>query len=125
MAKFKIVQNRIFKCTFIIKQSGTTDPIQLSMSDTGTFTLSTYGIDPQVLLSKVPMALGTSEDNANGKMFLTLTADQTKDLPSNIQFGEDGFPVAPTCQALLDVSTATEGTIYAQVPQIYVVDIGE
>ncbi len=124
MAKFKLVKGREFKCTFIIKQPGSPDPVELVPGDTGFFTLSTYGPGPKVLLNST-LALGTEEDNANGKVFLTLTAEETANLPSDIQFGEDGFPSHPTCQALLDITSASTGKIYAQVPKIYVVDIGE
>ncbi len=124
MAKFKIVKGREFKCTFIVKEPTSPDPVELVVGDSGTFTLSTYGPGPEVLLNST-LALGTEEDNANGKVFLTLTAEETADLPSDVQFGEDGFPLHPTCQALLDITSAVTGKIYAQVPQIYVVDIGE
>jgi len=124
MAKFKIVKGREFKCTFIIKEPGSPDPVELIVGDTGSFILSTYGPAPSILL-EVNMALGTLEDNANGKMFLTLTAEETALLPSDVQFGEDGFPLHPTCQALLDITSVVTGKIYAQVPQIYVVDIGD
>ncbi len=124
MAKFKIVKGREFKCTFIIKEPTSPDPVELVAGDTGSFVLSTYGPSPEVLL-EVYMALGTPEDSANGKMFLNLTAEETADLPSDVQFGEDGFPLHPTCQALLDITSAVTGKIYAQVPQIYVVDIGD
>jgi len=124
MAKFKIVKGREFKCTFIVKEPTSPDPVELVVGDSGTFTLSTYGPGPKVLLNST-LALGTEEDNANGKVFLTLTAEETANLPSDVQFGEDGFPLHPTCQALLDITSAVTGKIYAQVPQIYVVDIGE
>ena len=124
MAKFKIVKGREFKCTFIIKEPGSPDPVELVVGDTGIFTMSTYGPGPKVILNST-LALGTDEDNANGKVFLALTAEETADLPSDVQFGEDGFPLHPTCQALLDITSAATGKIYAQVPKIYVVDIGE
>jgi len=124
MAKFKLVKGREFKCTFIIKEPTSPDPVELIPGDTGYFTLSTYGVDPSILLN-VPLELGTPEDNANGKVFLTLSAEQTADLPSDVAFGEDGFPTHPTCQALLDITSAATGKIYAQVPKIYVIDIGE
>ena len=124
MAKFKIVKGREFKCTFIIKEPGSPDPVELVLGDTGTFTISTYGPGPEILLN-APLELGTDTDNANGKVFLSLTAEETAILPSDIQFGEDGFPSHPTCQGLIDITSAATGKIYAQVPKIYVVDIGE
>ncbi len=124
MAKFKIVKGREFKCTFIIKEPTSPDPVELVIGDTGSFIMSTYGPGPSILL-EVNMALGTLTDNANGKMFLTLTAEQTAILPADVEFGEDGFPIHPTCQALLDITSAVTGKIYAQVPKIYVVDIGD
>jgi len=124
MAKFTIVKGREFKCTFIIKEPGSPDPVELVLGDTGTFTLSTYGPGPKVLLN-VDLALGNLEDNANGKVFLTLTGEETDLLPSDIQFGEDGFPLHPTGQALIDITSAATGKIYAQVPKIYVINIGE
>ena len=124
MAKFTIVKGRTFTCTFIIKEPGSPDPVELDTGDTGTFTMSTIGAGPTVLLTQA-MTLGTSEDNSNGKMFLSLTAEQTALLPSDIEFGEDGFPLHATCQALLDITTSSTGKIYARVPQIYVVYVGD
>ena len=125
MAKFKIVQGREFICTFVIKEPSSPNPVELLIGDSGTFTLSTYGPGPEILLTNVPLELGTTDDNLNGKVFLTLTAEQTANLPSDVQFGEDGFPLHPTCQALIDVDSQSIGKIYAQVQKIYVVDIGE
>ncbi len=124
MAKFKLVKGREFKCTFIIKEPASPDPVDLVVGDTGSFIMSTYGVAPSIILEQ-PMTLGTPTDNLNGKMFLTLTAEQTATLPADVEFGEDGFPIHPTCKALLDITSIVTGKIYAQVPQIYVVDIGD
>lgn len=124
MADFKIVKGREFKCTFVIKEPASTEPVDLVVGDTGTFTLSTYGVDPEVVMTN-DMSLGTEEDNLNGKMFLTILAEDTALLNGDVQFGEDGFPIHPTYKGLLDITSAVTGKIYAQVPQIYIIDIGE
>ncbi len=121
---FKIVKGREFTCMFIVKLPTSPDPVELVPGDSGSFILSTYGPKPSIILTQA-MTQGTLEESSNGKFFLNLTAEQTADLPADVQFGEDGFPLQPTCQALLDITSEETGKIYAQVPQIYVVDIGE
>lgn len=123
--KFKIVKGREFQCMFTIKQPNSPDPVELIVGDVGTFTLSTYGVDPEILISNAELSLGTTEDNANGRVFLILTEDETADLPSDVEFGEDGFPLHPTCKGLIDITSASTGKIYASIPKIYVEDIGE
>ena len=124
MAKFSIVKGREFDCAFVIKQPNSPLPVDLVVGDSGTFTISTYGPDPEIVMV-LPLTLGTPEDNANGKVFLEMRDDQTIKLESDVEFGEDGFPEHPTYKGLIDVTSAATGKIYAQVPKIYVVDIGE
>ena len=125
MAKMIIIKNREFKCSFIIKASGCTTPVELQTYDTGTITLSTNGPDPEVLISLHPLTLTTEESMVNGEMHMLLSAEQTALLPFDNEFGEDGFPIVATVKGILDINTESEGKIYALVPKIYVEDVGE
>ena len=124
MAKFIIVRGRSYEAKFIIKASGSTTGVVLDPNtDTGTFTLSKNGAGSCLLLDKILMTI-TPEGAPNGEFILNLTAEQTADLPYDIEFGEDYFPVVATCSAVLDISTVAEGQIFAQIPNVYVQDVG-
>jgi hypothetical protein len=63
-------------------------------------------------------------DASNGKFKLTLTAEQTTGLKGDVGFGEDRYNSIPTHKALLDITTAAEGKIYATLPEVYIEKIG-
>jgi hypothetical protein len=123
--KFQIVKGREFKCTFIIKEPGSSQPVKLNPGDSGSFTISSYGVAPKVIIGDLLLTLGTDADNLNGKMFLNMTAEETGILPADVEFGEDGFPIHPTCKGLIDADTFVTGKLYATVVKIYVQDMGE
>lgn len=120
-SKFVIVAGKDYDAKIIIKATGSTTALELVAGDTGTFTLLTIGVNPVVLLNEIDM---TISDGINGEMSLHLTDVQTTDLPSEMMFGEDGFPLSPTCMAVLDITSQAEGKIFARIPQVYVQDIG-
>ena len=123
MSKLIIVKNRDYEAKFIIKASGSLTGVALdSALDTGTFTLLSSEVNPVILIDKKPMVIS---DAANGEFTLYLTADETKDLPSDTEFGEDFYPEVAKCKALLDIDTVVEGKIFAQIPNVYTQDLGE
>ena len=120
--KFTITKGRAFECQFIIKKNGSTVAIELQTGDTGTFTLSKSGYDACTLLYSIPM---TISDGPNGEFTLTLTEEQTGDLPYDVMFGEDGFPPRATCFAVLEIDSIEQGIIIVDLPQIYIRYIGD
>jgi len=118
--KFTIPAGRAFECTFQIKEPNSSTPMDLTGA-TGTFTMSTIGVNPCIVLDKITM---TVDDALNGKFKLSLTAEQTTGLVSSKAGQEDGYPLTATYSALLEINQSEFGLIYAQVPQIYVTDIG-
>ncbi len=123
--KMVILKGREFNCTFVIKANGTVVAVELDPTDTGTMTFSTIGPDPEILIPAKSLTLGDSESMLNGEMFLSLTAEETALLPFDNKFGEDGFPLSATVKGILDINTASEGKIYATVPEIFVDYTGE
>ena len=122
--RFKIVKGKPFNAIFVIKQPGSPLPIELDLATVSTFTMSTFALKPEVIHMNIPLSLGTDEDRANGKMYFSMTAEQTDILPTDVAFGEDGFPLHPTLKALIEVNTSELGTIFASVPKIYVENMG-
>ena len=117
---FTIVEGRAFECLFPIKEPNSPTPMDITGA-TGTFTLSTIGNTPCVVLDKIPM---TIYDALNGKFKLNLTAEQTTGLISATAFEEDGFPTTATYAGLLEINHPTFGLIYANIPQIYIITTG-
>jgi len=120
MAKFVIPQGRAFECIFPIKEPNSPTPMDITGA-TATFTLSTIGVSPCVVLNNIPM---TIYDAVNGKFKLNLTADQTSDLEGAKAFEEDGFPLSATYSALLEINHPTFGQIFASIPQCYIYETG-
>jgi len=124
MAKFTIVKGRAFDCSFVVKKPGNTEPILIEEGDEATFTISSTGADSSVIIADHPLTRGTATDDMAGKFFLHLTEEQTALLPHDVEFGEDGFPLKATCKGLIDVTSQSEGKIYATVRNIYVESMG-
>lgn len=122
--KFKIVKGKPFHATFVIKQPGSPLPVELDEATVGTLSMSTFGLNPEVIHMNIPLSLGSDEDRANGKMYFAMTAEETGVLPTDVAFGEDGFPLSPTVKALLEIQTSELGVIFATVPKIYVENMG-
>ena len=118
--KYTIYQGRAFTCVFIIKQPDSPTPMDITGS-TATFTLSTNGTQSCVFLDRVPM---TIYDALNGKFQLDLTAEQTTGLTNKVAFEEDGHPTMATYKALIEIQHPTYGPIKANIPKVYVEDMG-
>jgi len=118
--KFTIPEGRDFECLFQIKEPNSTTPMDLTGA-TGTFTMSTIGKQPCIVLNNIPM---TVYDAVNGKFKLSLTAEQTTGLATDTGFQEDGYPLTATYSALLEINQSEFGQIFANVPQIYILTTG-
>ena len=118
--KFVIPQGRAFECIFPVKEPNSPTPMDLTGAS-GTFTLSTIGNQPCVVLDKIPM---TVYDALNGKFKLNLTAEQTEDLVGSKAAEEDGYPLSATYVALLEINQAEYGQIFANIPQVYIYETG-
>ena len=118
--KFTIYVGRAFTCVFPVKQPDSPTPMDITGS-TATFTLSTNGLQSCMVLSKVPM---TIYDALNGKFQLGLTVDQTTGLIDKVAFEEDGFPTMATYKALIEIQHPVYGPIKANIPKVYVEDMG-
>ena len=120
MAKFIIPEGRSFECIFVIKEPNSTTPMDLTGA-TGTFTMSTIGSNPCIVLDNISMSV---DDALNGKFKLSLTAEQTTGLESANAFAEDGYPLSATYSGLLEINQSGYGQIFAGVPQIYILTTG-
>jgi hypothetical protein len=97
--KLEIYTGREFSCDFTIVSDDGITPEILDPTDTGTFTLSTQGTKPTILLSNIPLTLVNMD---NGSFNLLLTAEQTCDLEFKVGFEEDRYPTLSTHVGLLD-----------------------
>jgi len=120
MGKMVIVEGKQFEAIFVIKQPGSETPLDLTGS-TGTFTMSTTGENPCKVIDNKAMTL---YDAINGKFKITLSSEETTGLDSDVAFEEDGFPLAATYKAYLDITSPDYGQIFVRIPQIYVEDGG-
>jgi hypothetical protein len=120
MAQFVITKGREFECIFPIKEPNSPTPMNLTGA-AGTFTLTKYDEENCAALLNITMEV---YDSRNGKFKLKLTAEETSNLESKTAFAEDGYPLAATYSALLDISHPIHGKIFARIPQVYIYDTG-
>lgn len=122
MARFEITEGKPFNTTFVIKENGTTTPIELSGSETGEFVLSTIGEVPQKVLTK-SLTLG---ELLNGEFKLSLTSDDTTGLNYEVGFKEDGANFKATYRANISFFKGNgEVLAIAQIPQVFIIFEGE
>ena len=116
--RFVIPKGVEFYCEFDVKEPGSSTPMDLTGA-TGTFSLSTIGLDPNPTLTAVPLVV---TDPDNGIVSVSLTAEQTSELVTRIGFAEDGYDIIPTYKAQLDIQA--ENPISVTIPKVYVNDSG-
>lgn len=122
MARFEITTGKPFNTTFVVKENGTTTPIELVGDETGEFVLSTIGEVPQKVLTK-SLTLG---ELLLGEFKLSLTSTETTGLDYEVGFKEDGAKFKATYRANLSFYNG-DGSLLAeaQIPQVYVIFEGE
>lgn len=119
--KFEIVKGREYVATFVIKRNGSTTPIELDDVDTGTFTISKNGVNPQIVLENIPMTISNA---SGGEFTLTLDADDTDLLFGEVGLREDGYVSYATYKGVAEFNTVEQGKMIAVVERIYCVDMG-
>lgn len=112
--RFTIVKGMDNEFILTIKQTGTTLPMEIDVSDTFEAKLVKLdGTDEQDVTTTV-------EDILNGKIKLTVTAAETEGLL--VEKGEkvDNYYSRPTYKLLIDCNTVNNGNFIAKVPLVYV-----
>lgn len=117
--RFTIPKGKEFYCEFLIKEPGSSTPMDLTGA-AGTFSLSSIGPNAYPEIIDAPMAVS---DAINGIISVTLDATETKDLVSDTGFAEDGYMPVATYKARLDVTGVTE-PISVDIRQVYISDMG-
>ena len=124
--KFTIPRGKEFYCEFQIKEPNSTIPMDLE-GGTAMFNLSAIGVNPCLILENIPMDVideGGTIGAKNGRVALTLTSDETKDLYGEKGFAEDGYPLMPTYSASIEIRGVTH-PIDVDIPKVYISDGGE
>jgi len=116
--RFIISKGQPFYCEFVVKEPGSNTPMNLTGA-TGTFTLSTIGVNPCIVINALPL---TFPNPTNGVAAVSLTAIQTATLTSMIGFSEDGYPLMPTYRGSLNINSTHP--IYVELPKVYINDSG-
>lgn len=116
--RFVIPKGKAFYCEFQVKEPGTAVALDLTNAS-GTFSLSTIGVEPELYLDNISLTFPQPE---NGIAAVTLTAAQTANLVDRRGFAEDGFPMIATYKAGLDIDA--EHVIFVEIPQVYISNLG-
>ena len=113
--RFTIPKNQDFYCEFEIKEPGASIPMDITGA-TGVFNLSTLGFTCVEAIKDAPMVI---QDGINGIISVTLTADETKDLISEVAFAEDGYAPIATYKGRIDISDLIK-PISVDIRQVYI-----
>ena len=113
--RFTIPKGQDFYCEFEIKEPGASIPMDIT-GGIGTFNLSTLGFTCTEAIKDAPMVI---QDPVNGIISISLTADETKDLISEVSFAEDGYAPLATYKGRVDI-TNLEKPISVDIRQVFI-----
>ncbi len=99
-----VYAGREFKADFTVCSDDGVTPEVLDPTDTATFTVQTSGVNPECILSDIPMVI---IDADNGLFELTLAADQTALLNQYVGFQEDNYSPIGNHDGLIDFQLAS------------------
>lgn len=119
--KFEIVKGREFIATFVVKEDGSTNSLELDPTDTATFTISTISNAPEVIINQKSLE---ASDPTNGEFTLTLTEEETSLLYSKKSGEEDMYISRASHKGFLEVETSAQGRMEAIIEDIYILDQG-
>ncbi len=119
--KFIIPKGQPFEAYLIIKSENSPTGEPLDPSAVGTFTIS-KAYEDMCQIVTIPL---TVVNAANGKVKLSMTAQETDLLPYEIQFKEDGSKPLQTCKAMIKMPILSGEIITAYLYSVYVYNAGE
>lgn len=118
--KLEIIKGKPWNADFtVVSDDGVTPEVLDTNTDSGTFTVSTVGDNPTIVIESSPL---TIVDVDNGKFNAELTGSQTALLDAKVGFAEDKYNSISNYIGILDLTLAA-GNRHATVP-LYVKDIG-
>ena len=101
---------------FTLKQTGTTLPMEIELTDT--FNATIVPLDPDVV-DTIDIAL-TTEEAINGKVKLIVDEATADTLTSEKGSKVDRYYLTPTYKIIIDCKTVNNGNFIAKVPLVYV-----
>lgn len=113
--KFTITKGMDNNYPFVIKQTGTTLPMELTLTDT--FTCKLITLEDSVTVLTKALTLDTLLE---GKVDLLLTEAEVDGLVSERGSKVDRYYPKPTYKLLIDCSTTNNGDFIAKVDEVYV-----
>ena len=116
--KLTIIAGLPFNADFTVLSTDGMTPVYLDPEDSATFTLSTAGVNPTVVIDAVAMVV---VDYENGLFTINLDASQTMGLEQEVGFAEDKYPTQNKYKAILQFNLVS-GDRDATMP-IYVEEI--
>jgi len=120
MSKFIIPKGQSFEATIVIKSKGSPTGEPLNPTDVGEFIISeAYGNMCQLLT--IPLVVSDAD---NGKVSLTMTAEETALLPYDIGNKEDGSKPMQTCKAMVKMPILSGETVTGYIYSVYVYSTG-
>lgn len=118
--EMRIIKNKAYNFTLIVKDVGASIPLILDPTDTATLYISTNERVPTLLLTK---ELTQGAVDADGKFIATLTAEETNLFPTKAGFKEDNKFMS-TCRGTVSLTTVELGEGTIEIPKVTVVDVG-
>jgi len=117
MSNFVITKGVDNEFTFTIKQTGTTLPMEIEVTDT--FVATLVPLEKEGVISGMEYTM-TTEDAVNGKIKLNIPEADTVDLVSDKGDKVDRYYNRPTYKLIVECDTVNNGNFTAKVPLVYV-----
>lgn len=117
VTQFTITKGNPLDFYIVIKESGTTTPLELDPSDTFTYTLLNKS-DDTIYAQDVTMSIS---DALNGEVKGTITTSVSDTLPIKKGSAEDGYIPRPNLRLVVNGSTVAQGPFVAAIEDVYVI----
>ncbi len=113
---FSITKSKALEFIIVIKENGTTLPLELNPTDAFTFSLVDKKYNTKYIADK-PMVI---TDALNGEVTGNITAIESSTLPSKRASAEDYFVPRPNLRVVVQGNTATQGEMVATIENVSV-----
>lgn len=115
--EFVVIQGKPLDFIIIIKQNGTTLPLELDSGDVFTFSVIRKSTQERIIQDK-PMVLS---DLTNGEVSGHITAEESATFPVHASGGDDWYISRPNLRVVISGTTLRQGEMTAIIEDAYVI----
>lgn len=114
--KFVITKGVDNSFVFTIKQTGSTLPMELTLTDTFEVSLVQLGTNTEALVKSATL----DANLLSGKISITITELEASTLATEVGSKVDRYYLKPTYKIIIDCKTTNNGNFIAKIAEVYV-----